>query len=99
MPRIAITGHMNLTADSVSLIYEAIIDVLARYAADELTGISCVVREADSIFPQLDRTTIYDHMKIVEQRILKTTKDFLTEYGVDTSVFLVGHQRGPQLGR
>ncbi len=36
---------------------------------------------------QLDRTTIYDHMKIVEQRILKATKDFLTEYGVDTSVF------------
>lgn len=36
---------------------------------------------------QLDRTTIYDHMKIVEQRILKTTRDFLKEYGVDTSVF------------
>lgn len=26
-------------------------------------------------------------MKIVEQRILKTTKDFLKEHGVDTSVF------------
>lgn len=36
---------------------------------------------------QLDRTTIYDHMKIVEQRILRTTKDFLKEHGVDTSVF------------
>lgn len=36
---------------------------------------------------QLDRTTIYDHMKIVEQRILKTTADFLKEHGVDTSVF------------
>jgi len=36
---------------------------------------------------QLDRTTIYDHMKIVEQRILKTTKDFLKDNGVDTSVF------------
>ena len=36
---------------------------------------------------QLDRTTIYDHMKIVEQRILKTTMDFLKEHGVDTSVF------------
>jgi hypothetical protein len=36
---------------------------------------------------QLDRTTIYDHMKIVEQRILKATEDFLREHGVDTSVF------------
>lgn len=36
---------------------------------------------------QLDRTAIYDHMKIVEQRILKATKDFLSEYGVDISVF------------
>lgn len=26
-------------------------------------------------------------MKIVEQRILKATKDFLSEYGVDISVF------------
>lgn len=36
---------------------------------------------------QLDRATIYDHMKIMEQRILKATKDFLKEHGVDTSVF------------
>lgn len=36
---------------------------------------------------QLDRATIYDHMKIIEQRILKTTMDFLKEHGVDTSVF------------
>jgi hypothetical protein len=35
----------------------------------------------------LDRTTIYDHMKIVEQRILKATEDFLDEHGVDTSAF------------
>ena len=36
---------------------------------------------------QLDRATIYDHMKIVEQRILKATEDFLKKHGVDTSVF------------
>lgn len=36
---------------------------------------------------QLDRSTIYDHMKIVEQRILKTTEDFLRAHGVDTSMF------------
>lgn len=34
-----------------------------------------------------DHTTIHDHMKIVEQRILKATEDFLREHDVDTSVF------------
>lgn len=36
---------------------------------------------------QLDRSTIYDHMKIIEQRILKATEDFLRDRGVDTSAF------------
>lgn len=36
---------------------------------------------------QLDKTTIYDHMKIIEQRILRATKDFLKAHDVDTSVF------------
>lgn len=52
MPRIAITGHMNLTVDSVPLVYEAITDALAPYAGDELTGISCIARGADSVFAQ-----------------------------------------------
>lgn len=52
MPRIAITGHMDLTAASVPLVYEAITDALAPYAGDELTGISCIARGADSIFAQ-----------------------------------------------
>ncbi|MGH3888867.1 MAG: hypothetical protein ACRDSZ_20310 [Pseudonocardiaceae bacterium] len=43
---------MNLTADSAPLIYEAITDALAPYAGDELTGISCIARGADSIFAQ-----------------------------------------------
>jgi hypothetical protein len=34
-----------------------------------------------------DHTTIHDHMKIVELRILKATEDFLREHDVDTSVF------------
>ena len=53
MPRIAITGHMNLTPDSVPLVYQAITGALALYAADELTGISCIARGADSIFAQV----------------------------------------------
>lgn len=52
MPRIAITGHMNLTATSVPLVYEAITGALAPHADDELTGISCIARGADSIFAQ-----------------------------------------------
>lgn len=36
---------------------------------------------------QLDRTTIYDHMKIIEQRVLKATLDFLKANDVDTSEF------------
>ncbi|MGH3780262.1 MAG: hypothetical protein ACRDRO_06435 [Pseudonocardiaceae bacterium] len=36
---------------------------------------------------QLDETTIYDHMKIIEQRILKATEDFLKAHNVSTSVF------------
>jgi hypothetical protein len=52
VPRIAITGHMNLTADTVPLIYKAITGTLALYAADELIGISCLARGADSVFAQ-----------------------------------------------
>ena len=36
---------------------------------------------------QLDATTIYDHMKIIEQRILRAAKDFLEDRNVDISVF------------
>jgi hypothetical protein len=52
VPRIAITGHMNLTADSVPLVYQAITGALAFYTAHELTGISCLARGADSVFAQ-----------------------------------------------
>jgi hypothetical protein len=50
--RIAVTGHMNLTAVSVPLVYQAITDALACYTDDELTGVSCIARGADSIFAQ-----------------------------------------------
>lgn len=36
---------------------------------------------------QLDTTVIYEHMKIIEQRILKATKDFLEDQEVDVSMF------------
>ncbi|MGH3673020.1 MAG: hypothetical protein ACRDSH_20715 [Pseudonocardiaceae bacterium] len=52
MPRIAITGHMNLTTDTIPLIYQEITGKLALYTTNELTGISCLARGADSIFAQ-----------------------------------------------
>ena len=53
MPRIAVTGHMNLTPDSVPVVYQAIADALASYASNELIGISCIARGADSVFAQV----------------------------------------------
>src|SRR5947209_15173878 len=50
--RFGITGHMNLTPESVPLIRKAITDVLAPYAGEEMTGVSCIARGADSIFAQ-----------------------------------------------
>jgi hypothetical protein len=35
----------------------------------------------------LDRAIIYDHMSVIEKRILKTTEDFLEAHEVDTTVF------------
>ncbi len=52
MPRIGITGHMNLTPESVPPIYGGIRDALTPYEADELVGISCLARGADSVFAQ-----------------------------------------------
>ncbi|MFE6861931.1 hypothetical protein [Nocardia sp. NPDC057668] len=53
MTRIAVTGHMNITADSVPLIYSEIRRILAA-AGDgaSLVGISCIARGADSVFAQ-----------------------------------------------
>ncbi|GAA3441319.1 hypothetical protein [Planomonospora venezuelensis] len=36
---------------------------------------------------QLDEVTIHDHMKLIEQRLLKATEDFLESREIDTSTF------------
>ncbi|WP_113701336.1 hypothetical protein [Nonomuraea lactucae] len=36
---------------------------------------------------QLDEVTIYDHVKLIEQRLLKAAEDFLRRHGIDTSSF------------
>ncbi len=52
MPRIAVTGHMKLTAESGPLIREAILGLLRQVKAGELVGVSCLARGADTIFAQ-----------------------------------------------
>jgi hypothetical protein len=53
MPRIAVTGHMNLSPATTPLVHQAVSEALAPYAGDELTGISCLARGADSIFAEV----------------------------------------------
>ena len=53
MPRIGVTGHMNLTPDSVPLVEKALREALTPYADGDLVGISCIARGADSIFAQV----------------------------------------------
>ena len=52
MPRLGITGHVNLTDNSIPLIYAAIVEALTPYLGAELAGVSCVARGADTIFAQ-----------------------------------------------
>ncbi|MFJ2607749.1 hypothetical protein ACIQOU_18295 [Streptomyces sp. NPDC091279] len=49
MTTIAVTGHMDLTEDSVPLVRDALRETLLPYAAD-LTGVSCIAKGADSLF-------------------------------------------------
>lgn len=49
--RIGMTGHMNLTADTVPLVYGEIVrQITATGDAAEVTGVSCIARGADSVF-------------------------------------------------
>jgi predicted aspartyl protease len=49
MVRIGITGHSNLTPDSVPLVAAAIEKVLAEHDGP-ITGVSCLARGADQVF-------------------------------------------------
>lgn len=52
MTTIAVTGHMDLTDASVPLVRDALRKTLAPYA-DELTGVSCIAKGADSLFAEV----------------------------------------------
>lgn len=52
MTRIGITGHSNLSADSVPLVRGSMAELLGRYTGD-LVGLSCLARGADQIFAEV----------------------------------------------
>ncbi|MEU1479899.1 hypothetical protein [Streptomyces sp. NPDC005760] len=53
MTTIAVTGHIDLTANTSALVRTALDELLRPYAADgELVGVSCLARGADSLFAE-----------------------------------------------
>lgn len=53
MTRIGITGHSNLTAESVPLVADSIREAIADHAGCELVGITCLAKGADQIFARV----------------------------------------------
>ncbi|GLF98760.1 hypothetical protein [Streptomyces yaizuensis] len=51
MVSLAVTGHMDLTEESVPLVRAALRDLLAQHGP-ELTGVSCIAAGADAIFAE-----------------------------------------------
>lgn len=52
MTRLAVTGHMDLTEDSATLIRDALDELLKPYADTDLIGVSCIAQGADSLFAE-----------------------------------------------
>ncbi|MFE7624039.1 hypothetical protein [Streptomyces sp. NPDC057509] len=52
MTVIAVTGHMDLTEESVPLVREALVALLGRYVEQGLTGVSCIAKGADALFAE-----------------------------------------------
>lgn len=51
MTTIAVTGHMDLTEDTVPLVRAALERLLEQYAGDgRFVGVSCIAKGADSLF-------------------------------------------------
>jgi hypothetical protein len=52
MTTIAVTGHMDLTDQTVPLVKAALRELLADYAPADLVGVSCVAAGADTLFAE-----------------------------------------------
>ncbi|MBL1117739.1 hypothetical protein JK364_35965 [Streptomyces sp. 110] len=50
MTTIAVTGHMDLTDESVPLVRGELDKVLAAYEPSSLVGVSCIAKGSDSLF-------------------------------------------------
>jgi hypothetical protein len=53
MPRIGVTGHMDLTSPTEALVDAAIRELLAKEEQNGLTCITCLARGADQIFARV----------------------------------------------
>lgn len=51
--RVGVTGHLNLSDETVPLVTAAIRDYLSQFAGHALVGVSCLARGADSLFAQV----------------------------------------------
>jgi len=52
MTTIAVTGHMDLTDESVPLVRAELDKVLASYEPSGLVGVSCIAKGSDSLFAE-----------------------------------------------
>lgn len=52
MTTLAVTGHMDLTPDTVPLVRAALDQLLAQHAGPDLVGVSCIAAGADSLFAE-----------------------------------------------
>lgn len=50
MTTLAVTGHTDLTGESVPLVREALRALLAGHTAAELVGVPCIAAGADALF-------------------------------------------------
>jgi hypothetical protein len=51
---LAVTGHMDLTEDSVPLVRDALREALKPHAAEgNLVGVSCIAKGSDSLFAEV----------------------------------------------
>ncbi|MBA4857875.1 hypothetical protein IU414_24295 [Nocardia farcinica] len=50
MVRIGVSGHMNITEPTAVKVYDAVRALLAQHDPNEVVGVSCLARGADSVF-------------------------------------------------
>lgn len=52
MTTLAVTGHMDLTPESLPLVRVALARLLSEHAGDGLVGVSCIAAGSDSLFAE-----------------------------------------------